>query len=159
VIDGLWLTAADADPRAVALYRRHYSFQLAQRKAKRGRAKSFAFIGPGEKMVLLTRDCDALFAWLRPLVERKDGQQGVCCTVFRNESALRASDLIREADDLAWARWPSEQRHFTFVHPGEVASEVPGYCFRRAGWKRCGVSKAGLLIFERVSARELAEAA
>jgi hypothetical protein len=152
LIDGHWLTAQDADPRAVAIYRRHYSYVLASEKAKRGRRPSFAFVGPGEKLVLLTSACDALFAWLNCHDDlRTDGQTGVLCTVFRNESTILSSVLVAEADDLAWAKWPDQSRHYTFVHPGRVRSINPGCCFRKAGWTRCGTSKTGLLIFERVA--------
>lgn len=100
-------------------------------------------------MVLLTADCSALFVWLRSVEgTRLDGQSGVCCVVFRNEGELRSSDLIREADALADQRWPGE-RHFTYVDPRALRSEVPGYCFRRAGWRRVGESKSGLLLLER----------
>lgn len=60
-------------------------------------------------MVLLTEDVRALFVWRKFI--SADGQQGVNCAVFRNESTLRASDLIRHADADAWNRWPGE-RHY-----------------------------------------------
>ena len=105
---------------------------------------------PGEKMVLLTLRCDALFGWLKNRVERYDKQEGVVCTVFRNESDMLSSALIREADDIAWQKWPGE-RHFTYVDAGKVASRNPGYCFLKAGWRKCGMSKGGLVILERLS--------
>lgn len=90
----------------------------------------------GEKLVLLTPDCRALFAWLRcdPTM-RLDGQLGVNCTIFRNEGDQRSSDLIREADDLAWVKWPADPRHFTYIdNTGKVASVNPGRCFEAADW-------------------------
>jgi hypothetical protein len=101
-------------------------------------------------MVLLTVDCSALFAWLRPKVGiRKDGQRGACCVVFRNEGPVRSSELVAEATELAWIRWPGE-RLFTYVHPGRIRSTNPGYCFLMAGWRKAGVSKRGLILLERV---------
>lgn len=135
-----WLPALDGDPRARALHQRHYS--CSNRKPKNGQ-----FMPPGEKMVLLTLRCDALFGWVRNVVERYDKQEGVCCTVFRNESPILSSDLIREADAIADEKWPGE-RHFTYVDPGEVKSSNPGYCFLKAGWRKCGKSKGGLVILE-----------
>ena len=68
-------------------------------------------------------------------------------TVFRNEGPLLSSDLIREACGIAWERWPGE-RLFTHVNPSKVQSTNPGYCFLRAGWRRCGKTKGGLVILE-----------
>lgn len=98
-----------------------------------------------KKMVLLTPDAKALFVWRKFI--SGDGQEGVNCAVFRNECAGLASDLIREADRLAWKRWPGE-RHYTYVNSKRIRSTNPGYCFLKAGWHRCGVTKHNkLLIF------------
>jgi hypothetical protein len=78
-------------------------------------------IQSGEKMVLLTEKEDALFVWRRQRFTR-DGQQGVCCTIFRNESHYQSSQMIREAMGLAWRRWPGE-RLFTYVNPAKVNSK------------------------------------
>ena len=86
-------------------------------------------------MVLLSQCGRALFVWLRNTVERYDHQVGVNCTVFRNEGARGlSSELIREADELAWQRWPGE-RHFTYVDDSKIRSSNPGYCFLKAGWR------------------------
>jgi hypothetical protein len=140
-VDGYWYASYRSDPRAAALYRRHYS---ARKNAKHGR-RDFNFMGPGECMVLLTSDCLAVFAWQRSVgAPRLDGQDGVCCTLFRNEGPVLSSTLIREASDLAWGRWPGE-RLFTYVWDAEVKSANPGYCFLRAGWRRCGRNADGRL--------------
>ena len=102
---------------------------------------------PGETLILLTDDEDALFGWVRNKVERYDHQVGVNCFVFRNESPLKSSSLIREAQDLAWGRWPGE-RLFTYVNAGRIRSVNPGACFKKAGWHRCGQSKSGLILLE-----------
>ena len=83
-----------------------------------------------------------------------DRQEGVCCSVFRNESPALSSELIREADALADERWPQEARHYTYVAPQRVRSTNPGYCFQQAGWRRCGLTKGGhgrdqLVVLER----------
>jgi len=145
VIDGAWLSSHHADPRAVALYLRHYS----ARRYRDGRPRR-QFCPPGEKMVLLTQDCRAVFVWHRPALERRSGQVGVCCTLFRNEGDRLSSDLVREADDLAWARWPGE-RHFTYVADGRIRSVNPGFCFKKAGWRVCGRNADGrLTVLERL---------
>jgi hypothetical protein len=82
---------------------------------------------------------------------RLDNQTGVNCAVFRNEGAGLSSDLIREADELAWQRWPGE-RHFTYVWDEKVRSRNPGYCFLKAGWQRVGRNKDGrLTLLERTA--------
>lgn len=129
-LSGHWLPCADGDPRAIALFERHYSADL---EGRRRRAATL-FVGPGEKMVLLTADCSALFVWRREQY-RRDGEIGVNCAVFRNEGTSLSSDLIREADELAWQRWPGE-RLFTHVKASAVRSSNPGFCFLQAGWTR-----------------------
>lgn len=147
MIDGHWLPSHRADPRALAIYKRHYS---AKKNAQYRRRRSLNFVGPGEPMVLLTRDCDALFVWLTNTVERYDHQQGTYCAVFRNEGEVLSSLLVAEADALAWAKWPGA-RHFTYVDPTEVRHKRdPGRCFRKAAWRPCGVSAEGKLILERL---------
>lgn len=147
MIDGHWLAVKRTDPRAFALYSRHYSFKKNARWRTPGNTN---VTGSGQTMVLLTVAVDALFVWLRNTVERLDKQEGVSCAIFRNEGPRRSSTLIREADQLAWARWPGE-RHFTYVDPSEVESQLPGYCFRRAGWRHRGESANGKMIFERLA--------
>jgi len=135
-----WLNVKDGDDRARGFYLRHYS----ARHYRDGRRRSL-FVGPGEKMVLLTLPCDALFAWRKFI--SLDGQKGVNCSIFRNEGPILSSDLIREADQLAWQRWPGE-RHYTYINAKKVKSTNPGYCFKMAGWNSCGRTKGGLLILE-----------
>jgi hypothetical protein len=147
LLGGRWLEAKDGDPRGLWLYERHYS----ARRYKDGRRRRL-FVGPGEKMVLLTTACDALFVWRK--FRSRDGQRGVNCAAFRNESDSLSSDLIREACEHAWRRWPGE-RLYTFVNPAKVRSTNPGCCFKIAGWRRCGQTKGGggrdrLLVFERL---------
>jgi len=151
MIEAQWLAVRDGDPRARAMYLRHYSSSKA-----RGRytivpiGNLGRFMGSGERMVLLTGDCRAIFAW-RAQRYRADGQRGVECTIFRNEGhTALASDLVDEACELAWQRWPAE-RLFTFVDPLKVRSPNPGYCFKRAGFRFVGRTARGLHILERLS--------
>jgi len=143
LIDGAWLAVPDGDARARALYLRHYS----ARHYRDGRRRTL-FAGPGEKMVLITQECDALFVWRKFIPA--DGQQGVNCAVFRNEGPRLSSELILEAEQLAWQRWPGE-RLYTYVAPSKVRSTNPGYCFIKAGWQRCGYTKGGLVILEKLA--------
>lgn len=134
-----WVPALDGDPVAYAMYRRHYSAK------KNRRPKIRQFVGPGEKMVLVGMMIPALFAWRKFIDD--SGQRGVNCAVFRNESSVLSSDLIREAVAWAWRRWPGA-RLYTTVDAAEVRSTNPGYCFLAAGWRRCGTTKKGLLVLE-----------
>lgn len=136
--------AKDGDRMAFALARRHYSAW------KNKRPKVRLFVGPGEKLVLIGFMCHAVFAWRKFIDD--SGQTGVCCSIFRNESRHRSSDMIREAMTWAWERWPG-QRLYTFVDAEATASRrgknhPAGYCFLAAGWRNCGTSKSGLTILE-----------
>ena len=143
-IDGNWVGIKDGDPRAVALFNRHYS-------ARRGGDRiRYGMSGPGQTMTLLTVQCDALYIWLNNQVERYDGQVGLNCTIFRNEGPVLSSELILEAEELAWQRWPGI-RLFTYVWDSKVESGNPGYCFKMAGWKTCGRNADGrLTILEKL---------
>lgn len=83
---------------------------------------------------------------IRPIAIETAGS-GSCS---RNEGTHRSSDLVRQADAIADAIWPG-RRHYTYVNPQGVRSTNPGCCFRKAGWRRCGRTKGGLLILERIS--------
>ena len=131
-----WIGIKDGDARAVALYRRHYSCR--NPKIDYGR---YGFSGKGESMVLLTVDCLALWCWRRVVGE------GIYCSVFRNEGEVLSSELVKEADILAWQRW-GEKRHYTHVNPREVNGD--GKCFKAAGWRKLKehTKKNRLIILE-----------
>jgi hypothetical protein len=137
---GVWMRVPDGDATALAIFARHYTFRGASRKLP-------LILGPGEKMVLLTPDARALFAWRKFIAD--NDQHGVNCAVFRNEGAGLSSELIRSADDLADQRWPGE-RHYTYVDPRCVRSANPGCCFLKAGYRRCGRTASGPHILERL---------
>ena len=140
---GLWRQVRDGNIIARTLFHRHYSY----RKYKDGR-KPKLFCGPGEKLVLLSWDNKALFVWRKFISQ--DNQWGVNCAIFRNESNLLSSELISEAEQIAWNRWPGE-RLYTYVNPQKIESKNPGYCFKKAGWKICGMTKwKKLIILEKL---------
>lgn len=134
LIDAVWLEVKDGNDTARAIFDQHYSrYHYADgRKPK-------LFVGPGEKLVLISPDALAMFVWRKFIP--KDGQQGVNCAVFRNEGTARSSELITIADSIAWERWPDE-RLYTYVNPRAVRHKRdPGRCFLRAGWRHCGWTK------------------
>lgn len=136
-----WYLTRDGDRTVLALYERHYS----ARECKDGRQRKL-FCGPGEKIVLRTKTGDAGFVWRRFI--NNGGQDGVNAAFFRNGSGTLSPQLIRQADAVADWVWPG-RRHYTYVSAAHVRSCNPGFCFRCAGWRRAGLTKAGLIIFER----------
>jgi hypothetical protein len=70
------------------------------------------------------------------------------CSIFRNESEYRSSDLILEAEQWAREKWGAV-RFYTYVDSTAIKSKNAGYCFKMAGWRKCGTSKRGLLILEK----------
>jgi hypothetical protein len=111
------------------------------------------FVGPGEKEVLVTPDAGALFVWRKFKDDAVPPQKGVNCAVFRREWGALSSTLIRAAEKIAWERWPNE-RLYTYVNANK-ANKVRrkrdyGRCFLRAGWRRDGMTKTGLLIFHKL---------
>ena len=140
-----WLTK-DGDVACMELFRRHYS----QRDYADGRTVKL-FVGPGEKVVLRTDQADAMWVWRKFIDD--SGQTGINCAVFRNESSIRSSDLVRQADEIADCLWP-DSRHYTYVDAKKIRSKNPGYCFLAAGWRRCGMTKSGLVVLERLAALE-----
>ena len=141
----LWWLTKDGDVDCLALYERHYSAY----RYKDGRVRD-RFTGPGERVVLRTEGGDAMFVW-RNFID-DSGQKGINCAVFRNESAHKSSELIRQADAIADAVWPGS-RHYTYVNAARVKSANPGFCFIAAGWRRLPqrTKRRGLMILERAA--------
>lgn len=137
-----WVRVRDGNPTAASIYDRHYSRNPKSRGDPR-------IAGPGEKIVLLTPCARALFVWRKFI--SKDQQDGVNCAIFRNEGAGKSSDLILAAMAVGWTRWP-DQRFYTYVNPRRVASANPGFCFIKAGWRRCGITKTRKLLVLEVTA-------
>lgn len=144
-----WLPAKDGDARVFALMQRHYTFHnyADERRRNKFYRNRHLIVGPGEKMVLLTVNCDALFVWRKFIDASK--QTGVNCAVFHNESSILSSTLILEAELLAWQRWPKE-RLYTYVNPSKITSNNPGFCFKCAGWHQLAYRTGnGLVILEK----------
>ena len=142
VADGPWVPVWDGNRTAAAIYDRHYSRNPASRGDPR-------VAGPGKKLVLLTPCARGLFVWREFQSKDETAAPGdINCAIFRNEGAGLASDLIRAAMALAWEKW-GPRRLYTYVNPRRVRSANPGYCFKVAGWRLCGVTKTRrLLILE-----------
>jgi hypothetical protein len=145
-----WWVTKDGDLDCLAMHARHYSrYHYADRRERR------LFVGPGDKLVLRTERADAVFVWRKftdDCIDQRTGrkQEGVNCAVFRNEGEHLSSSLVVAADAIADEVW-TDRRHYTYVNSQAVASRNPGYCFIAAGWRRCGMTKGGLLILERLT--------
>ena len=128
-----WVRVKDGNDIARKIFDKHYS--------RKNNAKQF--IGPGQKLVLVSHCGNALFAWRKYISDNE--QTGVNCAIFRNESNMLSSYLILEAEKFAFDRWGKE-RLFTYVNANKIRSSNPGYCFKQAGWKTCGTTKINKLI-------------
>lgn len=152
-----WIPVKDGDERAFALFKRHYSFYKYKdgRRSRYGYRNRFLFVGPGSSIVLLGADCKALFVW-RNFID-DSGQTGVNCAVFRNEGDRTSSELILQAEKLARVKWPNETRFYTYIDPAKIASDVIGYCYRRAKWKplKCWDSEKRRMIYVKTKSGKL----
>ena len=146
-----WRPVKDGDYTAFRMFRRHYSCRNRTPKTRQ-------ILGPGEKLLLVgryiskrsvTKNYVCGFRFSR---YRNDRQEGVNLAVFRNgdDSCFEASYLLKWAEAHAFKKWGAV-RMFTFVKPAAVRSVNPGYCFKQAGWRRCGATAKGLLIFEKTT--------
>jgi hypothetical protein len=125
-----WQLRHQSDAAANALADRHYS------RKRPGSGQ----IGPaGRKLVFVTTDERAVWLTHWPRAEyAMDGLDAWRCTIFRNEGAGLASDLIRSAMAATEALWSDRPADgwVTWVDTRKVRSANPGYCFLRAGWWR-----------------------
>ncbi len=137
-----WLVTDKGDQDARRLADEHYSRQ------RRGAPQ---FTRNGQNLVFITPDLRAAWVTHRPapgVAERPDKLQAWECTLFRNTGPTRSSLLIREAVLLTaalWGEFPPDGL-ITHVDPSKVRGEIPGYCFRRAGWRHVGTSGHGALM-------------
>lgn len=138
-----WFQSWRADPLVRALADRHYS---------RKTPGATQFAPPGRNLTLRTLAADAAWVTSWPLPEYVDHDWGDCwtCTLFRNEGSTLSSRLVGEAVAATAARFgnPPPGGFLTFVDSSKVASRNPGYCFLKAGFRRVGVTKKGLLVLK-----------
>lgn len=144
-----WMVTHQYDSRCADLADRHYSRQTIGSKK---------FSPPGRKLVLVTPDGKATWVTLCP-EERyvhREYPDAWACTIFRNETGILSSQLIREA--VAATIWkygtPPASGMVTMVDASKVACEIPGYCFKRAKFKHVGYTKRhGLHILQLTPAK------
>ena len=143
-----WTLSSRADPYALPLADRHYNRQ---------KVGSPQFVPPGRCVVLLTEDHRALWTTSWPFAQYVLHQWGGAWvnSLFRNEGAGLSSELIREAVAATRSCWPAvpDLGLVTFVDAAKVRRKRdPGRCYLRAGFRRVGATKGGLLAFQMLPA-------
>ena len=138
-----WRLSWRADPAARVIADRHYNRQ---------KVGSPQFVPPGGCVVLLADG--ALWVTSTPFAQYvKHAWAGAWVnSLFRNErpDLYLSSDLIMQAvaATLAVVGPAPELGIVSFVDAGKTkAKRDPGRCYRRAGWKHVGFTKAGLWAF------------
>lgn len=140
----LWLVTHKQDKDCARLADGHYS---------RRTIGSPQFMPPGETLVLVTPERDAVFGWWRPHprsgIVAMNGLDGWTCSIFRNTGSSLSSKLVLAAEaELVRAEregitaapcGPSGM--LTYVWPRKILSSNPGWCFQVAGWSRAGWGK------------------
>jgi hypothetical protein len=114
---------------------------LADKHYSRQTVGSNQFMPPGKTMVLRNTEGTIVFGWLSQEI-RDDCQEGYNCSIFRNESLRRSSEIILEAEAKVNQQW-GPARMFTYVDPAALRRpghkyrkpKIPGRCFFAAGWK------------------------
>jgi len=139
---GPWIVTNKGDQTVRSLMDEHYSRQTIGARQ---------FCRPGNNLVL--RTADGTGAWISWRGIRDDGVEDAWeCTAFRNTSNMISSELIHWAVYATICEWGHvfpASGIITYVDPKKVKSDVPGYCFIRAGFKKVGVSKhRKLLLFQ-----------
>ena len=146
-----WRLSWRADPVARAIADRHYNRQ---------KVGAPQFVPPGRCMVLRTADGRAAWVTSWPFAEYvQHAWAGAWMnSLFRNEGDHLSSDLIRWAVAHTRAEWPNVPPLgiVSFVDAAQTkGKEVPGWCYRRAGWSHVGFTQAGLYVFQQLSARRI----
>jgi hypothetical protein len=138
-----WQISHRFDRSALGLADRHYN---------RRKVGSPQFVPPGRCIVLLTTCERALWVTSWPFAQyvRHAWAGAWVNSLFRNEGAGLASDLIRAAIAATRAVWtPPPLGIITFVDAGKVRRKRdPGRCYLRAGFRHVGETKGGLLAFQ-----------
>lgn len=130
-----WRIVKDNCLAAAAIANRHYSRVLRNRQGNR-------IMPPGKSLIILNEEEGWLFCWNRQRY-RRDGLGNLPgCTLFRNEGARLSSKVILECERILTQIYPNWPRCvFTYVDPKLVKSPNPGYCFKKAGWRKIDRSK------------------
>lgn len=147
----MWSLSDRADPRGCDLADRHYSRQ---------KIGSPQFVPPGRCCVLFADTPTGKAVWTTswPFAEYvKHAWAGAwVCSIFRNEGAGKASELIQQA--VAATRYiygePPALGMVTFIKRSAVrptvvrGGKIWGWTYRKAGFVEAGETKGGLLALQ-----------
>lgn len=137
-----WALSDRFDPAPRVIADRHYS---------RRKVGSPQFVPPGRCVVLYQPNAYWVTSWPFAEYVRHAWPGAWVCSAFRNEGAGLSSDLVREAVAITRWRWPDipDLGMITFVDAGKVRHKRdPGRCFLKAGFKRVGETKGGLVALQ-----------
>lgn len=141
-----WRLSYRNDPAGRELADRHYNRQV---------IGAPGFVPPGRCLVMRAGGDgnEALWVTSWPFAEfTKHAWAGAWVnSLFRNEGAGLASELIREAIAATRHNWPEVPALgiITFVDRDKVRRKRdPGRCYLKAGFRRVGETKGGLLAFQ-----------
>ncbi len=131
------------------------SVKIADRHYNRQKPGTPQFVPPGRCHVLkiIKEDYKALWVTSWPFARyTKHAWAGAWVnTLFRNEGAGLSSTLILQAIQSTIIKWPDypELGIITFVNEKKITNKInPGYCYLKAGFKKVGKTKKGLLAFQ-----------
>jgi hypothetical protein len=146
-----WFFSDSCDPKARRIADKHYSRQ------KPGAAR---FVKPGSCLVLLNREINALWVTSNCIAEyvRHDWRGAWENSLFKNDSGMLASDLIKEAVSATKFYYgaPPALGIISFVNPEKVpgiwrrGKKIYGYCYLKAGWNHVGFTKGGLWVWQQL---------
>lgn len=138
----IWTESWRADPAARAIADRHYNRQKVGAKQ---------FVPPGRCLVLVAPQALWITSWPFAQYVKHEWPGAWVCSAFRREGGdVVASEMIRQAIAATRAHFgdPPELGMITFVDASKVKRKRdPGRCFLRAGFRRVGETKGGLLAF------------
>lgn len=139
-----WHLSNRADPRALPIADRHYNRQ---------KIGSPQFVPPGTCLVLLTENAESVWvtSWPKPEYVKHAWAGAMVNSLFRRESGPLASDLIRAACAATRAKWPDlpPLGMVSFIDPNKTRRKRdPGRCYVKAGFRRVGYTKGGLVVVQ-----------
>lgn len=142
----LWLEVSRFLPRGAALADQHYNRQT---------VGSPQFSPPGKLLVLLTDCGGAVWTSVWQGYAQHQWRGAWANSIFRNETAILSSLLIREAVAATRAAWgePPPLGMVTFVDAQKTRRKRdPGRCYRKAGFRHVGFTAGGLYVLQMLPA-------
>jgi hypothetical protein len=141
-----WERTTRRDERAIALANRHYSRQV---------IGAPQVGGAGNLIILVRPEGDAAWITIRQEFSKHAWPGAWNCSMFRNESTVQSSHLIREAVSVTRFLWGAVPEHgfITFVDAGRTRRKRdPGRCYRKAGFAHIGFTGSGLYVLQMLAA-------